>query len=188
MNLTDKKLDLRVKKTYKALTDSLDELLRHKTFNEITVNEICDNAMVGRGTFYKHFSDKYDFLSFVMNEFISECLNEASKTAPSDNLCEYYKAFFDKFISAFEKNKNCYKRIDGYIVQGVAFSPVVVVYNSLLKHLQDNYSEDDKINRFMAKYLTMAIVIIIVGIIKEDSHNSEETKEFMYNLLEKLFA
>ncbi len=60
------KTDLRVIKTYKALTDSFWQLLSKKKFEEITVNELCDRAMVRRATFYKHFADKYEFFAFVV--------------------------------------------------------------------------------------------------------------------------
>ena len=46
--------DLRVIKR-KALSQSLYELLEKHMFATISVNQICDNAMVHRTTFYKHF-------------------------------------------------------------------------------------------------------------------------------------
>ncbi len=88
------KIDLRVKKTYIALYGSFEELSKTKDFGDITVNEICDNAMVSKGTFYKHFTDKYDFLSFLINNVFKDYINRAFENAASDNLCEYYKSFF----------------------------------------------------------------------------------------------
>ncbi|MCD8239753.1 MAG: TetR/AcrR family transcriptional regulator [Clostridiales bacterium] len=184
----EKKIDLRVKKTYMALTRSLKELLKHKNFYDITVNEICDNAMVGRGTFYKHFNDKYDFLTYVVSEIVNECMNESAETAHSDNLYEYVKVFFDKFIDAFEQNKDYFKNMDSYIVNGVVFTPITVIYNELNNHFQKFYNKNDKISSFMAQYLTIAMVIVIVGTIKGKTQNVDEAKESMYFLLEKLFA
>lgn len=57
-----KKEDMRVVKTKNALLDSFFELLAQKTYEEITVNELCQVAGVRRATFYKHFEDKSDFL------------------------------------------------------------------------------------------------------------------------------
>ena len=59
-------LDLRVQKTYKLLVFAFDNLLREKEFEEISVTELCDAAMIRRPTFYKHFLDKYDFLTFFI--------------------------------------------------------------------------------------------------------------------------
>ncbi|GHU78807.1 hypothetical protein FACS1894191_0250 [Clostridia bacterium] len=58
-----KKEDLRVLKTYKALTSALLTLLGHRCFGKITVYDLCGEALVSRASFYSHFNDKYDLLS-----------------------------------------------------------------------------------------------------------------------------
>lgn len=65
-NAIMEKLDLRVHKTYKSLIENFEELLQEKKFEKISVKEICDAAMIRRPTFYKHFLDKYDFLTFFI--------------------------------------------------------------------------------------------------------------------------
>ncbi len=62
----NQKTDLRIVKTHKALVDAFMHLLGEKRFEDITVNELCDRAMVRRATFYKHFADKYEFFAFVI--------------------------------------------------------------------------------------------------------------------------
>ena len=64
----EKKLDLRIQKTHMALTDAFLSLLNQKRFDNITVAEICDNAMVRRATFYKHFGDKYEFFTYTIRK------------------------------------------------------------------------------------------------------------------------
>lgn len=59
-------MDLRVQKTERALTEALLTLLKEKPFEEITVSDLCETAMVRRATFYKHFRDKHEFLDFCM--------------------------------------------------------------------------------------------------------------------------
>ena len=61
-------MDLRVQKTYKALFHSFQDLLQEKPFEEITVKELCGRAMIRTATFYKHFTDKYDFCAFMIRE------------------------------------------------------------------------------------------------------------------------
>lgn len=69
----EKPLDLRIQKTHKALIDAFLQLLQTKRFENITINELCELAMVRRATFYKHFADKYEFFTFfvqwIQNEF-----------------------------------------------------------------------------------------------------------------------
>ncbi|MBQ6093008.1 MAG: TetR family transcriptional regulator [Clostridia bacterium] len=67
-----KKMDVRVRKTYQLLFDALKELLREKSFEELSVLEICETAGIHRATFYKHFVDKYDFLDRYFRLEINE--------------------------------------------------------------------------------------------------------------------
>jgi AcrR family transcriptional regulator len=62
-----KKEDLRIIKTRNALMKAIFKLLETKSFNKITIYDICDQAMVSRATFYMHFSDKYDLLSCCLS-------------------------------------------------------------------------------------------------------------------------
>lgn len=63
-----RKLDMRVQKTYWALHQAFDELLAEKPFEQLTVNELCERAAIRRTTFYKHFADKYEYFAFYAGE------------------------------------------------------------------------------------------------------------------------
>ena len=65
------KMDLRIKKTYLLLHNAFTELLEEKHFEDFTVNELCDRAMIRRATFYKHFADKYEYFAFYMKEIVA---------------------------------------------------------------------------------------------------------------------
>ena len=67
----EEKLDLRIQKTYLALHSAFIALLEEKRFEDITVNELCDRAMIRRTTFYKHFADKYEYFTFYVKELVA---------------------------------------------------------------------------------------------------------------------
>ena len=67
-------MDLRVLKTYKSLYEAFFKMLEEKKFEDITVNELCERAMVRRATFYKHFADKYEFFAFFVNPILADTL------------------------------------------------------------------------------------------------------------------
>ena len=64
MKNNNEKTDLRVRRTYKLLSDALISLMKVKPFEKISVMDICNEAMVHRATFYTHFEDKYQLLKF----------------------------------------------------------------------------------------------------------------------------
>lgn len=53
-------------RTKKLLWQTLYELVKKEKipFDSITINELCQHAMLHRTTFYKHFDDKYALLQF----------------------------------------------------------------------------------------------------------------------------
>ena len=76
---TPAKLDLRIEKTYRALCEAFTALLEERHYEEITVSDLCDRALIRRTTFYKHFADKQEFLAFYVRR-----IREKIEEDPSD--------------------------------------------------------------------------------------------------------
>jgi len=70
-----RKEDLRVVKTYIALTNALIELLNQRNFGKITVNDLCEEALISRAAFYAHFNDKYDLLNYWLGNLFEQIRN-----------------------------------------------------------------------------------------------------------------
>lgn len=71
-NQSVRKPDIRVQKTYDKLFNCFFELLKEKSYENITVLEICEKSAVHRATFYKHFIDKQDFVNFFFTRKLEE--------------------------------------------------------------------------------------------------------------------
>lgn len=56
---------IKKKSVKELLGESLEELLKNKSFEKITVNEIVENCGVGRRTFYNNFTDKHDLAAWL---------------------------------------------------------------------------------------------------------------------------
>lgn len=61
--------DLRTLKTEKALTSALVNLLQTEPFEAINVRQLCEQAMIGRSTFYNHYVDKVDLLQQIVERY-----------------------------------------------------------------------------------------------------------------------
>lgn len=62
------KEDRRVRKTKKAMTEALAELMIDKPLSSISVREISELADINRGTFYLHYRDVYDMVETLQKE------------------------------------------------------------------------------------------------------------------------
>ena len=96
---TPRKEDLRVQKTKKALTENFRRLLEEKRFEDITVNELCQEAGIRRATFYKHFEDKYAFLSFVVQSLRDDFDRQVWAKKKPGNSSEYYIKYVKELIA-----------------------------------------------------------------------------------------
>ena len=70
------KSDLRIIKSKRALYNALIHLMKKKTFEEIKVSDICNEALINRSTFYAHFEDKYSLLSSMLDNLKQQFINE----------------------------------------------------------------------------------------------------------------
>ena len=98
------KEDLRVKRTKKALTDAFIKLLSEKSFEEITVNELCDAAGVRRATFYKHYNDKFDFLTAYTRTLRDKFDSAVWKSTTPAQPKEYYIAYARSLVMFVDAN------------------------------------------------------------------------------------
>lgn len=60
--------DPRIIKTHRAIRQALIDVLQHKPFKEITVQDILDVALVNRSTFYKYYSGKSSLAGAMIAE------------------------------------------------------------------------------------------------------------------------
>jgi len=79
------KIDRRIQRTRKLITDALLNLLMDKKFSEITIQEITDTANVGRATFYLHYRSKDECLMQLLTEGFDSLVAEIEKNNEEQN-------------------------------------------------------------------------------------------------------
>ncbi len=107
--MSDKKQeDLRVRKTKKALCEAFVQLLHEKNFDELTVNELCDRAGIRRATFYKHYADKFAFLSAYVHtlrdRFDSIVWKPASEKCGAPDYSQYFVSYAMRLIDFISRH------------------------------------------------------------------------------------
>lgn len=95
----EKKTDPRVIRTRRLIEEAFLDLLKMKSFQSMTVQDITDRANINRSTFYAHFDDKYSLYDHILRETFNNTLQRNLPPATEfslDNLktlimvvCEY---------------------------------------------------------------------------------------------------
>ena len=66
------KVDKRIRRTKKILTEALIDILKEKNVEDITVSELAKRADVTRTTFYQYYRDPVDMLEQLQYEITQD--------------------------------------------------------------------------------------------------------------------
>ncbi len=72
-------MDRRQQKTREAISEALIKLLCEKRLSQITIQELIDEANIGRSTFYSHFETKDELLQALCSDLFDDLYEEAAK-------------------------------------------------------------------------------------------------------------
>lgn len=101
--------DRRIAKTRLALRDALLSLLAERGWDELNIQEICDQANVGRSTFYIHYRGKEDLLAESLND-----LRDALRaTKPDKAAAQPPLAFMPGLLAHMVEQRQIFKTVMG---------------------------------------------------------------------------
>lgn len=83
-------------RTDKAIMQAMVSLLKKKSFEKITVQDILDETPVTRATFYAHYHDKYEVVEKMLDQFLSGygATGELIRAASPENFCDTARSNF----------------------------------------------------------------------------------------------
>ena len=95
-------MDLRKKKTLRAISQSFYALRKQKKLEAITVTELCAHAEISKATFYLHYRDIFDLSMKLQQEVIQRVFSriENPMTILTDSM-----EFMTQIVAAFESEK-----------------------------------------------------------------------------------
>ena len=124
--------------TKNALGAGLKKVMKTKPFSKVVVDDIAEACNVSRGTFYYHFTDKYDLLNWVFSTEVTPILSKYNK--PSNWIDGYVELC--KFML---KSKQFYLRVFEFVGQN---SP----HQFLLDFYTELFASDDFVNDSQCTY------------------------------------
>lgn len=160
-------LDRRTKYSLRVIRAAMFELLETKSFDAVTVTDICAKADVNRGTFYKYYRDVYDLFEKTQDEFIDKLhtLFEETQTTGSE-----MPDFFTSVFRILSENKELVQvaRNREFAEQ---FTKKLLVFvlpqiNQLIANA-DPHASEEKI-RFLSEYIMGGCTRVVAAWIGEN--------------------
>ena len=159
------KTDLRIQRTQKAIVDAFYELLDEKSFGSITVIDICDRALINRGTFYTHFEDKYSLLDKCISDIMYGLHEQVKRSTGENALITYYNEVMDLGICFLDNNR---KRIRPIILKAdsaLVFDKVheILTHNIInrLSHARPRDGKGSLPSDILAEFFAGGIISLI---------------------------
>ena len=88
--------------TKSALCDSLKKLCEQKPFDKISISDITGECGLNRQSFYYHFQDKYELLSYI---YLHELFADITKGVNYDNWYERLEGFLVNMLKDAKKQR-----------------------------------------------------------------------------------
>lgn len=164
------------------LAEGLYLIMLQKSFDKITIKQICDKTGVIRGTFYNHFIDKYEALEYLTSYLLIKDKVKYLETKRYNDLIRatiqsiyehkdfFYKAFQIVGQNSFDSIlENLYKKVF-----------VQIIDDNKLKtyHLAVN-------KEFLATYYANSFIFVIKNWV---NHGCNTSKEEIYHTLNFLLT
>ncbi len=158
----DGSVDLRVKKTKRAIKTAFFELLSEQSFEHISVKDITDRAMISRNTFYLHYSDKYELFNSVCDNLMRTLFFRISKQLKQvqNNYCSVddVSSIIELGLLAVEEDREQYR----ILFSGTGADMLTHKINNIVKRFIDFIKDDiSGISDLSIEYIVSGITGII---------------------------
>lgn len=141
-----KKSDEKKKIKEETLLNTAFNLFTKKGFKETSIQDIVDNAGVGKGTFYLYFQDKYDIQNKLIEKKSQKLFSDAVKALKKTDI----ENFQDQIIFVIEHIINVLNK-NHVLLKFISKNLSLGVYNKAVTKIADlkGSNEDSIYNIFM---------------------------------------
>jgi len=133
-------------RSQQMIADALFHLMKRKPFQQITVTEICQEAAVGRKTFYRNFELREDVIAFRLDLMREEYQKELSALSLDQRLYFHF--------SYIQRHADCFIVLYQNGLDQLAYEKFSVI------DAMPIWSEDEMEQEYRSAYITAGIEAI----------------------------
>ena len=186
----EKKIDLRVQRTKKAILDTFFSLLEEKHFSNITIIDICEKALINRGTFYTHFEDKNQLLEKIVYDMMMNFDAEVDKVHGDSDMVVYYNDMFDVSLGFIYENRARIKTLVTKADESILFNQVhAIIKNNIMKKVGRLPATTEVTLEILAEFFAGGLIQVIEWWVTTDCVvPAEKIKDELYSLVKDILA
>ena len=162
---------------------TLKQLLKRKSIQKITIQELADACGISRYTFYYHFTDIYDCFSWMLQEELRQCLQQVKTTKNWDEAVT-------SIFQSIRENKAIYRHLLNSprpdLLHQFFYQEIRSLIHLYLSVTLENkqYQASEAFLAFLADFYTSAAEGFLFNRIQTDGEYSDEQfKEYLYTIL-----
>lgn len=176
-----KKVDMRTIRTKKLLAKSLYQLLETTPFEKLTIQNICDNAMVHRTTYYQHFTSKEELLIYTLEDFRTKLFSVTHNNMDHNSPKQMFLHLSTFFVKYVQTNRNLIKKIASNIGGDLLISKISYAYEqNILELLNASPREFAVPKPMISQFFTGGIIKILLNWLgSDDLYTTEELLNFI---------
>ena len=179
-------------RTHAMLKRCTWELLQEKELNQITVGEVCKNALVNRSTFYAHFQDIYDVITQIEEDLEKELLQTYEETDLSPRSASIVREYLLVFLKFAAKYRRFYQLLMRDTENPVARNLIAMLRNQVVTPLMRELSVPDRAASYYFSYALAGFLSVIRQWLDEKCPETpEELADILFTVMplhsEKIF-
>lgn len=159
------KNDLRAKRTNKMIINAFIYLMETNDYNDITIQDIANEAMISRSTFYAHFRDKQDLYNHIFKQIHSAFIIALSPDQLVHNNCikvSKIEMVLTNFFEQIQANQKFFFLIMNTYgietIRKIIAEIIEVKYAHILKFLKIKEYNFEVSSNFFIEYLSSVFV------------------------------
>ena len=176
---------------------ALISLLEEKSFEYITVSEICKRAEVNRSTFYLHYENMIDLLdetaSFLLDDFMSyfnvdvKKFTNKFKESSLDELNFISDEYLHPYLSYIKDNKRVFSTV---LLHSVSFGFSEIfqrLYENIFNPILERYNYPTADRRYAMMFYLNGITAVVTEWLKDGCEKTiEEISKIIYGCISGL--
>ena len=180
--------------TAKKMDKTLISLLEEKSFEYITVSEICKRAEVNRSTFYLHYENTVDLLDetakYLLNDFMSyfsvdaKSVIEKFSESSLDELNFISDEYLHPYLSYIKDTKRVFSTVMLHSVS-FGFSEIFQrLYENIFNPILERYNYPTADRRYAMMFYLNGITAVVTEWLKDGCEKTiEEISKIIYGCI-----